>query len=308
MQSCFRSIQRGACVGRRLSAGIFQEARETSRKALTSQFSTSRFAVIDHSEAYEAAIQGPHGQKLALARLEGVGKDDPPFDPFLAEELAALGEEGEEEDFGDDGVDEEEEMDEWDEDNDSAYNADGSVRRKKSVLATLRAGFPAGGEFAVIALGGAQHKVTTDDLIIVNLLKPVEKYKIGSVHTLTDVMMLGSTHMTLVGMPHVTGAEVDVMVEEITRDKKVIVFKKRRRKHSQRKNGFRRDVTLLRVLDIRFPPEYKDHNRVPRDIVEELEDRSSSQQTESQKTKNVETSTIPNFEKADETTIKSDSA
>ena len=97
MQSCFRSIQRGACVGRRLSAGIFQEARETSIKALTSQFSTSRFAVIDHSEAYEAAIQGPHGQKLALARLEGVGKDDPPFDPFLAEELAALGEEGEEE-------------------------------------------------------------------------------------------------------------------------------------------------------------------------------------------------------------------
>jgi large subunit ribosomal protein L21 len=83
--------------------------------------------------------------------------------------------------------------------------------------------------------------------------------------------------MTLVGMPHVAGAEVDVMVEEITRGSKVIVFKKRRRKHSERKNGFRRDVTMLRVLDVRMPAEYKDHNHVVREIVNELVDRSSVQ-------------------------------
>ena len=45
------------------------------------------------------------------------------------------------------------------------------------------------------------------------------------------------------------------MVEEITRDKTVIVFKKRRRKNSRRKNGHRRQVTFLRVLDVRFPGE-----------------------------------------------------
>lgn len=41
-----------------------------------------------------------------------------------------------------------------------------------------------------------------------------------------------------------------MQVEEITKDKKVIIFKSRRRKHSRSKNGFRREVTILRVKDI----------------------------------------------------------
>jgi large subunit ribosomal protein L21 len=243
--------------------------------------SSSGYAVVDHSEAYETAMQGPHGKQLALARLEGQGMDEPAFDPFLEEELAALAADVFIDNDDDDIIEAEyvddEDDDEEEEDIDSPYNRDGSVRRSKSVLATLRAGFPAGGQFAVIGLGGAHHKVTTDDLIVVNRLKPVGTYRIGSVHTLTDVMLLGSSHKTLVGMPHVKGAEVDVMVEEITRDAKVIIFKKRRRKNSQRKNGFRRDVTLLRVLEIRFPEEEKDHDHVGRDIVNELEDRSEIQ-------------------------------
>ena len=258
-------------------------ASQTSRVALTRhQFSTdspSRYAAIDHSEAYEAAMQGPHGQQLALARLEGAGKDDPLFDPFLEEEMAALGmeddEEFDDEEYSDNVVEaelvgDEDEEEFEDSDDIGPYNPDGSVRRQKSVLATLRAGFPAGGLFAVIEMGGSQFKITTDDLIVVNRLKPTDKYKTGSVHTLKDVMLVGSSHTTLVGMPHVPGAEVDVMVEEITRDAKVIIFKKRRRKNSQRKNGFRRDVTLLRVLDVRLPAEYKDRNFVERGIVDEL--------------------------------------
>ena len=45
-------------------------------------------------------------------------------------------------------------------------------------------------------------------------------------------------------------------MEENTRDARVLVFKKRKRKHSRRLNGFRRDVTLLRVMDIRLPDQY----------------------------------------------------
>ena len=41
-------------------------------------------------------------------------------------------------------------------------------------------------------------------------------------------------------------------VEEISKDKKVIIFKTRRRKHSRSLRGFRRDVTVLRVVDIIF--------------------------------------------------------
>jgi large subunit ribosomal protein L21 len=324
MQSYLRLMHSG--VRRRLPATVLRDANHAqaprSASNNVSRFSTdeasssfsapasappSRYAVIDHSEAYETAMQGPHGQQLALARLEGLGKDELPFDPFLEEELAALGtgrdddmdyddDDVDEDEYGDDVVeaeymdddeedDDDEDDDDEDEDEDDAvgpYNKDGSVRRPKSVLATLRAGFPAGGLLSIIELGGAQHKVTTDDLIVVNRLKPVETWKIGSVHTLTDVMLVGSSHLTLVGIPFVAGAEVDLMVEEITRNAKVIIFKKRRRKHSQRKNGFRRDVTLLRVLDIRMPAEYKDHQHVGREIVDELEDRSMVEHTEPQ--------------------------
>jgi large subunit ribosomal protein L21 len=44
--------------------------------------------------------------------------------------------------------------------------------------------------------------------------------------------------------------QVTLSVEEITKDKKVIAFKMRRRKNSKRTKGFRRDVTILRVKDI----------------------------------------------------------
>lgn len=248
----------------------------------------SPFAVVDHSKAYEASMQGRHGQQLALARFEGVGKDDLPFDPFEEEERKFLeeeerkdlleaadadgeGDKNENDDDYEDVYEEDDEEDEDEEDETGIYNSDGSVRRKKSVLATLKAGYPAGGLFAVLELAGSQHKVTTDDLLVVNKLKPVEDYKIGSVHTLKDILLVGSSHQTMVGMPHVTGAEVDVMIEEITQDAKVIIFKKRRRKHSQRKNGYRRDLTLLRVLDIRLPEEYKDHDHVGRDSIDDLD-------------------------------------
>mmetsp|Transcript_17093 Transcript_17093/g.31605 ORF Transcript_17093/g.31605 Transcript_17093/m.31605 type:complete len:385 (+) Transcript_17093:177-1331(+) len=256
----------------------------------------SKYAAIDHSEAYEMAMRGRHGQQLALARLEGVGKDDPPFDPFLEEELlkaqAALEEnnvlDADDQEVDTEDVDEgyyadvsEDEGDEFEDEMNEYYNPDGSIRRKKSVLATLRAGYPAGGLFAIVELGGSQHKVTTDDVIVVNRLKPVEDFKIGSVHTLKNIMLLGSTHLTLVGLPYVNGAEVDVMVEEITQDAKVIIFKKRRRKNSQRKNGYRRDLTLLRVLDIRLPEEYKNHKFVGRDSVDELDSDTTVVETES---------------------------
>ena len=261
----------------------------------SSSNSTSKYAVVDHGEAYETAMNGRHGQQISLAKLEGLGKDDPPFDPFLEEELQqfrAVDDESHDVNDADDDIQdaeivgEDEDFDEDEEDAEydkteeelSPYNPDGSVRRTKSALATLRAGYPSGGLFAVVELAGAQHKVSKDDLIVINKLKPVEIYKVGSVHTLTDVMLVGSSHLTLVGIPYVSGAEVDVMVEEITQDAKVIVFKKRRRKNSQRKNGYRRDLTLLRVLDVRLPAEFKDHAHVGRESVDELDEGKTAVQ------------------------------
>eukprot|EP00585_Thalassiosira_rotula_P012496 CAMPEP_0196132448 /NCGR_PEP_ID=MMETSP0910-20130528/2065_1 /TAXON_ID=49265 /ORGANISM="Thalassiosira rotula, Strain GSO102" /LENGTH=377 /DNA_ID=CAMNT_0041392057 /DNA_START=28 /DNA_END=1161 /DNA_ORIENTATION=+ len=152
--------------------------------------------------------------------------------------------------------DEDEEGDDDDDDDEGpVYTTTGALHRPKSEKIALRAGYPAGGQFAVIHLAGRQHKVTKDDLLVVNKLKPVAHWCVGSTHTIKDddVLLMGNQNKTLVGLPGVRGGEVDVMVEEITRDKTLIIFKKRRRKNSRRKNGFRRQVTFLRVLDVRMP-------------------------------------------------------
>lgn len=277
-----------------------------STTATTTEPLPPRFAAVQHAHAYEQAMAGLHGNQLELAKMEGYGKDDPPFDPFaLEDELDRLWEEAqaradtqttpdakktivdtkksptgaaanlpeeiadEEDDGSFDVSDEMDDTGHGDADSDdlsSIYNNDGSLRRKKSQLAMLRAGYPSGGLFAVLSLAGTQHKVTTDDVLIVNLLKPVSKFKVGSIHTFKDedILLLSSSHYTLVGMPYVQGAEIDVLVEEVTKDAKVVVFKRRRKKHSKRKNGFRRDVTMLRILDIRPPEAYADQYYVPR--------------------------------------------
>jgi len=231
---------------------------------------------VDHSRAYQNAIDSQHGLQLQLALEEGRGKDDPPFDPF-SQFLDQMGydvaddevdEEGSED--GDDGEEDggilnavNNASDDDDEDDDDQtfptphYRNDGSLLRPKSQQTALRVGYPSRQPFAVIHLAGLQHKVTAHDLLVVNKLKPTSHWCVGSTHTLKDedVLLVADTDRTLVGMPFVKGGEVDVLVEEITRDKTVVVFKKRRRKHSRRKNGFRREVTFLRVLDVRMPGE-----------------------------------------------------
>jgi large subunit ribosomal protein L21 len=278
MQSVVRGSARGfgRTIAQRSSIGgsstLMQGHRPPAlasvslRYLSTARIEGSGFAAVDHSEAYEASMKGLHGKQLALAALEGEGKDDAPFDPFIEEEreedrLKLLGgmEEAE-------YVDEESDDDDDEEEGDlkSVYNNDGSLRRKKSEFATLRAGAPAGGMSAIIELAGSQHKITTDDVLIVNRLSPIDTFQVGSIHTLKDVMLVSSSHLTLVGQPFISGAEVDVMVEEVTKDAKVIIFKRRRRKNYRKKNGFRRDVTMLRVLDIRTPEAYADHEHVER--------------------------------------------
>ena len=220
-------------------------------------------------------MQGRHGKQLALAKLEGWGKDDLPLHPdFLDDDIDDYDDDGDE--HGDDELyyktkkedgnvnnnnnnddDDDEEEEEGYEAPLSLYHPNGSVRWKASERAMFRAGAPAGGLFAIIELAGTQFKVTTDDVLIVNRLRPVSRYAVGTIHTWTDpyVLLVGSSHATYVGMPYVSGgASVQVLVEEVTKDAKVTVFQHRRRQGgSKRKNGFRRDVTMLRILDITLP-------------------------------------------------------
>ena len=106
----------------------------------------------------------------------------------------------------------------------------------------------AGAKFAVFKLSGTQYKVAVNDVVVSNL---IHGYDIGQSIEVSDVLLVGSQNETVVGRPVVEGATVVLDVEEYTKDKKVTIFKKRRRKNFKRTTGFRRDVTILRVTDIR---------------------------------------------------------
>ena len=96
--------------------------------------------------------------------------------------------------------------------------------------------------FAVIKTGGKQYRVSKDDVIAIEKLDG----DAGATIVFDEVLMLGDQ----VGAPRVTNAQVTAEVVRQFRDDKVIIFKKRRRQNSRRKNGHRQHVTVLRVSEI----------------------------------------------------------
>lgn len=96
--------------------------------------------------------------------------------------------------------------------------------------------------FAVIQTGGKQYKVAKDDVIRVEKVAG----EAGSDVVLDQVLMVGDK----IGAPLVAGAKVVAQVVAQARGPKLIVFKKRRRQNSRRKNGHRQDLTILRITDI----------------------------------------------------------
>ena len=100
--------------------------------------------------------------------------------------------------------------------------------------------------FAVIRTGGKQYRVTPNAVLKVEKLVAEP----GSTITFTDVLAVGDAANVTLGAPVVAGASVTATVIAQDRLDKVIIFKKRRRQNSRRKNGHRQHVTVLRVSGI----------------------------------------------------------
>ncbi|HEY4775623.1 MAG TPA: 50S ribosomal protein L21 [Xanthobacteraceae bacterium] len=98
--------------------------------------------------------------------------------------------------------------------------------------------------FAVIRTGGKQYRVAADDTVRVARLAGEP----GEIVELTDVLMVGG-ETPVIGNP-VSGATVAAEVVEHGRGPKIIAFKKRRRKNSRRKRGYREEFTLIRITEI----------------------------------------------------------
>jgi large subunit ribosomal protein L21 len=99
--------------------------------------------------------------------------------------------------------------------------------------------------FAVIKTGGRQYRVVPDDVLEIGKIAG----DVGTIVQLGEVLVLGGDTPTL-GAPTVAGATVAAEVLQHKRGPKVISFKKRRRKNSRRKRGYRDEITVLRITEI----------------------------------------------------------
>ena len=99
--------------------------------------------------------------------------------------------------------------------------------------------------FAVIKTGGRQYRVVPDDVLEVGKIEG----EVGTIVQLSEVLVVGGD-TPILGLPTVAGASVAVEVLDHKRGPKVIAFKKRRRKNSRRKRGYRDEITVLRVTEI----------------------------------------------------------
>ncbi|WP_424628992.1 50S ribosomal protein L21 [Bradyrhizobium sp. SYSU BS000235] len=99
--------------------------------------------------------------------------------------------------------------------------------------------------FAVIKTGGRQFRVVPNDVLEIGKITG----DVGTIVQLGEVMVVGGDTPTL-GAPFIAGASVAAEVLDHKRGPKVIAFKKRRRKNSKRKRGYRDEITVIRVTEI----------------------------------------------------------
>ena len=99
--------------------------------------------------------------------------------------------------------------------------------------------------FAVIKTGGRQYRVVPNDVLEIGKIEG----QVGTIVQLGEVLVVGGDAPVL-GTPTVSGASVAAEVLDHKRGPKVIAFKKRRRKNSRRKRGYRDEITVLRITEI----------------------------------------------------------
>ena len=100
--------------------------------------------------------------------------------------------------------------------------------------------------YAVIKTGGKQYKVSEGDLLKVEKLAG----EVGDTIELEEVLMVGGEEVKI-GTPLLPEAKVTAKIVEQGKDKKILVFKSKRRKNYRKKNGHRQPITRLQVMAIK---------------------------------------------------------
>ena len=100
--------------------------------------------------------------------------------------------------------------------------------------------------FVIIKNGGKQYKVQSGDIVKLDYLGEDKGKKIN----LKEVLACNVNNKDLIGKPYLNNVEVKIEILENKRDKKVLVFKKRRRHNSRRLNGHRQSLSVVKISDI----------------------------------------------------------
>ena len=101
--------------------------------------------------------------------------------------------------------------------------------------------------FAVIQTGGKQYKVKASDILKIEKLK---NSKPESKIEFNEVLAYGDDKTLEVGSPLVKGAKVEAELMKNSKNRTVLIFKKRRRQNSRRKNGHRQEYSMIRINKI----------------------------------------------------------
>ena len=99
--------------------------------------------------------------------------------------------------------------------------------------------------YAVIKTGGKQYKVSAGDLLKVEKLDGA----VGETIELDEVLMVGGEEVKI-GTPLLPNAKVTAQIVEQGKDKKILVFKSKRRKNYRKKYGHRQPLTRLKITNI----------------------------------------------------------
>tara|TARA_Y100001970_G_scaffold292061_1_gene431740 strand:- start:1636 stop:2028 length:393 start_codon:yes stop_codon:yes gene_type:complete len=100
--------------------------------------------------------------------------------------------------------------------------------------------------FAIIQTGGKQYKVKASDILKIEKLEKQKSNKIE----FNEVLAYGDEKTIEVGSPTIKGAKVEAELIKNGKNRTILIFKKRRRKNSRRKNGHRQQYSLIKISKI----------------------------------------------------------
>ena len=127
--------------------------------------------------------------------------------------------------------------------------------------------------YSIIKISGKQYRVSEGDIIKVS----TQDWKVGDTVKLNQILLTDNGKNISVGTPTVAGASVTLEIMEHNRDKKLLIYKKKRRKGYQRKNGYRQGYSLLKVNKLQMPSTKKEQkNNSSKDTKKSLPKKSGA--------------------------------